>query len=79
MEGRGGGGELYLTQGDLYLTLRCHHATTRLILHSDGHDVSHSNASLTVEGQSVHAPQLVKRQERRSGIEPTSGRLGQKH
>ena len=57
----------------MYLSLHCHHQNDSCI--KMGTDESHFNASLT-EGQShkdcVYRPQLLKREESRSGIEPVS-------
>ena len=61
----------------IYLSLHCHHQMTCIKV---GSDESHFNVSLivrdkTVSQDSVHKPQLLKRKESRSGIEPRSFRL----
>ena len=59
----------------MYLSLDCHHPNDSCI--KMGSDESHFNVSLTVIDKvtSVHRPQLLKRKESRSGIEPKSFRL----
>ena len=60
----------------IYLSLHCHHQNDFCI--KMGSDESHFNVSVGSDGQSqdsVPKPQLLKRKESRSGIEPRSFRL----
>ena len=60
----------------IYLSIHCHHQNDPCI--KMGSDESHFNVSLyrgTKSQDSVHKPQLLKRRESRSGIEPRSFRL----
>ena len=60
----------------MYLSLHCHNQNDSCI--KTGSDESHFNVSVGSGGQSdksVHRPQLLKRKESRSGIEPRSFRL----
>ena len=64
-------------EGDYILSLHRHHQNDSCI--KIGSDASRFNVSVGSDGQShktvVHKPQLLKRKEIRSGIEPRSFRL----